>query len=350
MDLWVIFLTGLTVGGIGCLAVQGGLLASVIASREEEDLEEGMHKKHTVFPTLAFLIAKFIVYVILGFALGFFGQALQISETARILMQLFAGIYMLLVAGNLLNLHPIFRYVIIQPPKFLTRIVKNQSKSKDLFAPATLGVFSIFIPCGTTIAMEALAISSGSPFLGAAILGAFVLGTSPLFFLLGYITTVLGDTFKTKFLKVAAILVIYLGLSSINSALIVLNFPITFQSITDAVPVTINLNGSGSNSSNTQSADPNVSFVDGVQVAEIKVFPNGYQPNSIKVRSGVPVKLNLIPTGGYGCTSSFVIPSLGIRKNLLQKTSDSVEFTPSAPGKINWTCSMGMYYGVIEII
>ena len=36
MDLWVIFLTGLTVGGLTCLAVQGGLLASVITSREEE--------------------------------------------------------------------------------------------------------------------------------------------------------------------------------------------------------------------------------------------------------------------------------------------------------------------------
>lgn len=36
MNLWVIFLTGLTVGGLTCLAVQGGLLASVIAAKESE--------------------------------------------------------------------------------------------------------------------------------------------------------------------------------------------------------------------------------------------------------------------------------------------------------------------------
>ena len=30
MDFWVIFLTGLTTGGLTCLAVQGGLLATAI--------------------------------------------------------------------------------------------------------------------------------------------------------------------------------------------------------------------------------------------------------------------------------------------------------------------------------
>ena len=40
MNLWVIFLTGLTIGGLTCLAVQGGLLASVIAAREGEEVEK----------------------------------------------------------------------------------------------------------------------------------------------------------------------------------------------------------------------------------------------------------------------------------------------------------------------
>ena len=36
MNLWTVFLTGLFTGGLTCLAVQGGLLASTIAQREEE--------------------------------------------------------------------------------------------------------------------------------------------------------------------------------------------------------------------------------------------------------------------------------------------------------------------------
>ena len=86
---------------------------------------------------------------------------------------------MIVIALDLLQIHPIFRYAVIQPPRFLLKKVKNQSKSKTLFAPALLGAFTIFIPCGTTLAMEALAISSANAFTGATIMAAFVLGTTP---------------------------------------------------------------------------------------------------------------------------------------------------------------------------
>ena len=39
MNLWLIFLTGLTTGGLSCLAVQGGFLASIIANQKEKELE-----------------------------------------------------------------------------------------------------------------------------------------------------------------------------------------------------------------------------------------------------------------------------------------------------------------------
>ena len=145
MNLWVIFLSGFTVGGLTCLAVQGGLLASVIAAREEDATSN--IKKHALYGTAVFLGFKFLSYTILGFILGAFGGALNISGGVQSFMQLFAGIYMIVVALNLLNIHPIFRYAIIQPPRFLTRLVKNQSKSKDIFAPALLGAMTIFIPC-----------------------------------------------------------------------------------------------------------------------------------------------------------------------------------------------------------
>src|SRR6185295_2349368 len=109
-------------------------------------------RRDTIFPTLAFLVAKLFAYTIFGFFLGAFGSAMGISQSTQIIMQFIAGVYMILIALNLLNVHPIFRYAVIQPPKFLTRKVRNQSKSKDLFAPAFLGAMTIFIPCGTTLA------------------------------------------------------------------------------------------------------------------------------------------------------------------------------------------------------
>lgn len=343
MDLGLIFLTGLTVGGTTCLAVQGGLLASVIASREKEDIKGGDFKKHSLWPTLVFLICKLAAYTVLGFILGAFGGAIALTDSLRTLMQLIAGGYMIAVALNLLNVHPIFRHVVIQPPKFLVRKVWTQSKSKDLFAPAFLGLMTIFVPCGTTIAMEALAISSGQALVGASIMAVFVLGSAPLFLGLGYLTTKLGDQFKVRFFKIAGVLVLYLGITSFNSALALANSPVTLQTIIDNSPISIDLSGSEESASS-------VAVKGGIQTVNIVVYPTGYSPNYIQVRSGIPVKLNLSTGGGFGCTSTFVIPQLNVRKNLLKEKNPTVEFTPAQPGKIRWTCSMGMYWGTIDVI
>ena len=339
MDLWIVFVTGLTIGGLTCLAVQGGLLASVITASEEEEIQKGINKKSTTFPTLSFLITKLIAYTILGFVLGAFGGAIGINQTVQIIMQFAAGAYMVAVALNLLNVHPIFRYVIIQPPKFLTRRIRNQSKSKDVFAPALLGALTIFIPCGTTLAMEALAIGSGNAFSGAAILFVFVLGTMPLFFGIGWITSILGDNFREKFLRVAAIAILYLGLSSVNGSLTAAGSPLTMQSVTEDVLIAFG----GNNSARNQD-------VDITQNPEIIVTSSGYSPNYIRVRKGSEVTIKLVGKDAYSCASAFRIPSLGISKNLQPNDTQLITFVPEKTGRIPFTCSMGMYTGIIEVI
>lgn len=335
MNLWVIFITGLTVGGLTCLAVQGGLLASVIASREKLNKDAA---PSTIFPTISFLAAKLIVYTILGFMLGGFGEIIGINQNIQIAMQLFAGLYMIAVALNLLEIHPIFRYIIIQPPKFLTRLVKNQSRSKDIFAPGILGIFTIFIPCGTTLAMEALAISSGSAFMGALIMTTFILGTTPLFFGVGFLTSILGENFKTRFLKIAAVMVIYLGIMSVNGALIASGFPLNSKNLA------IYFNSLGQKTS-SNNKNTNVA-----QMHEIYVYPNGYSPNHIQVKQNAPVSITLVGKDAYSCASAFRIPSLGISKNLGPNEKYTFTFTPTQKGQIIFTCSMGMYSGVIEVL
>ena len=44
-DLVVPFITGLTTGGLSCLAVQGGLLASSIASTAEKEIQQELAAK-----------------------------------------------------------------------------------------------------------------------------------------------------------------------------------------------------------------------------------------------------------------------------------------------------------------
>lgn len=335
INLWTIFLTGLLTGGLTCLAVQGGLLAATIAQREEEKLKDKTKQSGNTVPILAFLGAKLIAYTILGFLLGWLGSLFQLSIMAQVIMQLAVVIFMVGTALNLLNVHPIFRYFIIQPPKSLTRLVRNQSKSKSLFAPALLGAFTVFIPCGITQAMMALAIGSGSPFLGAAILFAFVLGTSPLFFILGYFATRLGETMHKRFMKVAAIALILLAVFNLNNVLALSGNSWTIGSVFNQSPKTEN---------NTSNAAPQQNVVIDIEEA-------GYSPNVVTVKAGTNVSFRIKNDGVYTCASAFTIPAFNYQKVVQAGSTETVALQmPNKPTQIPFMCSMGMYRGVINVI
>ncbi len=343
-NLLVIFSTGLFTGALTCLAVQGGLLATTIAQREEERLKEKTKKSNNALPILAFLAAKLAAYTVLGLLLGWFGSLFELSLTVKLIMQFAVGFFMVGTALSILNVHPIFRYFIIQPPKFLTRLVRNQSKSNDIFAPALLGLFTVFIPCGTTQAIMALAIASGSPLLGAAIMFAFILGTSPIFFILGYFATRLGDTWHKKFMKLAAYAIILLALFNINNAIALTGSQYTFGNMAKGALCAV------AYCDDHGGATTNIQAVNTVSDQTITIGSYGYTPNNFAVKAGSSVTVHLINSGGKGCTQAFTIPRLGIQKIVPLGTSDTISFTaPSQPGQLAFMCSMGMYRGIINV-
>lgn len=341
-NLWAIFLTGLFVGGLTCMAVQGGLLAATIAQREENRLKEKV-RSGSVLPILGFLGAKLGAYTVLGFLLGGIGSAFQLSVTAQTVLQFAVVIFMVGTALNILNVHPIFRYFVIQPPKFLTRLVRKQSKSDDIFAPAILGAFTVFIPCGTTQAMMALAIAAGKPLAGAAIMFAFILGTSPIFFVLGYMATKLGDKLHKQFMRFAAFAIILLAIFNLNNAIALTGSNFTLNNLFAGIRCTVTSCGSSS----AQAATTQVATND----ATVDITATGYNPNNLTIKAGSMVKLHLTNTGGQGCTQAFTIPSLGIQKVVPLGSSDTIAFNaPSQAGDLPFMCSMGMYRGVMHVI
>lgn len=329
MNYWIIFLTGLTTGGLSCLAVQGGLLAATLATTSESK-----DKLHDAIPTLLFLISKLLAYTLLGALLGYFGSIFQLTTTMRIWFQVIAAVLMLGLAGSMLELHPIFRYFVIQPPKWVGKLLRGQSKSPSVFAPAILGVFTVLIPCGVTQAMEVLAVSTGNPISGAAVMFAFVLGTSPLFLVIGWLTTKLSESFRVKFFKAAALLIVFIAFSSFNSALVLAGSKYSFDHwawafkqtfLTSAAPLADN-------------------------AVTINVTNNGYFPRNFSVKVNQPVNLTLVTQGTYSCASVFTIPSLNITKVLQPSDTAQVTFTPTKTGLISFACGMGMYTGTINVI
>ena len=340
INLITIFTTGLLVGGLSCLAVQGGLLAATLSQTEEERIKkhELRVKNGNALPILSFLIAKLAAYTLLGFLLGWLGSLVHLSLQASVILQLAVVVFMLGTALNLLNAHPVFRYFAIQPPRFLTKLVRRHSKSSGVFAPALLGAFTVFIPCGTTQAMMALAVTSGNPLMGALIMFVFILGTSPLFFALGFLTMKLGDVLHQHFMRVAAFAIILLALFNLEGAITLTGSQYTLRNALKAGYCLVSY------------CEP-ITIVTPVSEQNITITANGYLPNYFAVKAGSKVRLHLTNQGAFNCAQAFTIPALNIQKIIQSGKSGDVVFTaPAKPGRITFTCSMGMYPGTIEVL
>jgi sulfite exporter TauE/SafE/plastocyanin len=358
MNLFLIFLTGLTTGGLACLAVQGGLLASVISNQKEAEehtkntsshrkIEETKPNTSNWQPVTVFLVAKLIIHTLLGALLGLLGSAIALNLETRLFFQFVAAAFMFATAMNLLNVHPIFRYVVLQPPKFIQRLIHNTSKSTALFAPAFLGLMTVLIPCGVTQAMELVAINSGSPLLGASIMFAFVLGTSPIFALVGLATAKFSDLWNQRFLQFTAIVLIFMSLFSINGILTVIDFPITGQKIWQGI-VSIGEPPSWYGKAGTLSVLATQER--GVQKIVINVNNRGYNPTKFAVKAGIPVELTLKTDKVYSCATSFTFKKFNIFEQLQPTDSKTVTFTPTEKGVFTYACSMGMYQGQMEVL
>lgn len=316
-NIWLAFITGLTTGGISCFAVQGGLLASALT-------EENKKKS-----TLIFLGAKLVAYTLLGFLLGFLGSSLNISPKIQGIFQIIIGIFMIATAGRLLNIHPIFRYFVIQPPKFILRLMRNQAQAKSIFTPALLGILTVLIPCGVTQAMMLYAIGTSSPLWGAGILFAFVLGTSPVFFAIGIASS---ELFKKKaFNYIAAAFIFVIGIISVNSGQILRGSVHTLQNYYSVIVGVKQISKIGN-------------------VVNIEITNRGYKSDVNTLKLGVPVKLILKTSNVTSCARAFTIPDLNYFKILPATGTETVEFTPNKLGNMTYTCSMGMYSGSFNVI
>lgn len=323
------------------MAVQGGLLAATIAQHQQNRLQNQSLRINHLFPILAFLVSKLVAYTLLCFLLGYLGSFFQLSVTAKVIMYLAVSIFMITTALNILEIHPFFRYFAIQPPRFLLRLLKNQTKSKDVIAPALVGAFTVFIPCGTTQAMMALALASSNPFTAAAIMFFFTLGTSPLFVIFGILTNKLSSLFEHSFMKAAAVIVILLAIFNINSAISLSGNKFTLKYFLSDINCTVFSN----------CLSPALTLSQPVNEATIYFSSTGYSPQTLTVNRNSKIKLNLVNAKGEGCIQAFTIPTLNVQKVVRTGTTESLVFnSPDTPQDLKFTCSMGMYEGIIHVV
>lgn len=347
--LSVAFITGLTTGGLSCLAIQGGLLASSLAHQIEQDYvgqtaghRRGKKEKHiqsprssSAVPILLFLLAKLVAYTLLGVLLGWAGSFLTLSPVTRAVLMIVIGVFMVGNALRMFNVHPIFRYFSVEPPKFITRYVRRTAKGTDTFTPLFLGALTVLIPCGVTQAMMAAALATGDPLSGGLMMFAFTLGTIPVFFVAAFLATELGARTEKFFMRFVAVAVLILGLVTLDSGLNLMGSPLSFQNLSRSI-----LPSGNTESASVVPSDDNS--------ATLFVENDGYFPQTLSLNANAPITLNLVTNGTYSCARDFVIPALGFYQLLPDTGTVQVDIPAQPSGtRMFFTCSMGMYTGMI---
>lgn len=312
---------------IHCVGMCGGIMISQSLSFAKESKS----KLDSMTPSILYNVGRVISYTLLGGIIGGIGSIFSLSITTKAFIQIFAGIFMVIMGLNLSGFK-FFRRFSIKTPNFL-------SKYKRKFnSPFIIGILNGFMPCGPLQTMQLFALGTGSALKGALSMFIFALGTVPLMLTFGAISGFLSKGYTKKLLKLCGVLIIALGVIMGNRGLALSG---------------INLNPfgfmmKGSFASNSSTASSKAVIEDGVQIINMTANNNGYSPNAFYVQKGVPVKWVINGDSLNYCNNSIVANSLNIQQKL-KSGENIIEFTPGDKD-INFSCWMGMIRGVIKVV
>lgn len=328
MGYGILFVIGL-ITSIHCVAMCGGInLSQSVSYRFSE--QERRSRLAKLKPSVLYNAGRVISYTVLGGVVGALGSVVSFSGTAKGIVSIAAGLFMLLMGLNMLNIFPWLRRFMPHMPKAFARRFHSGGKH----GPFYVGLFNGLMPCGPLQAMQIYALGTGSPVKGALSMLIFSLGTVPLMFGFGAISSFLSSRFTHKMMKVSAALVMILGIVMLNRGFVLSGFnPVGAFAVKAA--------GASSGSVATVKG--------GAQVVTTQLESNGYTP--ITVQKGIPVKWTIEADASTinGCNGTVTIPKYNISKTL-QPGGNEIDFTPQSTGVISYTCSMGMISSTISVV
>lgn len=332
MGYGMLFVIGL-ITSVHCVAMCGGINLSQCIPKTGEEGNQGRFA--ALRPTFLYNLGRVISYTAVGFLVGGLGAAVTFSNTLQGVLKLIAGIFMVIMGINMLGIFPWLRRLNPRMPKFIA--VKIDQKKSKSNSPLIVGLLNGLMPCGPLQAMQIYALSTGNPFSGALSMFLFSLGTVPLMFSLGALSTVLGKRFTSRVMTAGAVLVVVLGLSMFSQGISLSGFQAE-----NFIP------GFVSNGAQNEEGASEIKIEDGVQVIN-STLASGRYPN-IHVQAGIPVKWVIdAPQGTInGCNNRMLIREYGIEYSF-HTGENIVEFTPEKTGKIPYSCWMGMIRGSIYV-
>ena len=134
-------------------------------------------------------------------------------------------------------------------------------------------------------------------------------------------------------MRFVAAVVLVLGLLSVDSGLTLMGSPFSVTNMMEAA---------------RSEPQPAVVPVSSDGMILLNALNNGYSPRQLRAPANRALTLNVVTEGVYSCSRAFVIPSLGVETLLPASGVVPIAIPPQPPGTVmQFTCSMGMYTGVI---
>ncbi|HOP74335.1 MAG TPA: sulfite exporter TauE/SafE family protein [Bacillota bacterium] len=321
----MLFLAGLLTS-VHCIAMCGGINISQCIQGGERFLQ--MQPAFSKFrPSLLYNAGRVISYTLIGGAAGALGSVVSFSGSAKGMVAVLAGFLMMIIGINMLGIFPwLKRFNVPMPRLFGNKLFSNGGR----YGPFVVGLLNGLMPCGPLQTMQLYALGTGSFRAGALSMFLFSLGTVPLMFGFGAISSLLSQKLTRPMLRAGAVLVIVLGLVMVSRGL-------SLSGVSVAPPGPV---GSKAAVAVLQG---------GVQEVTTTLTSGRYTP--IIVQKGIPVRWTIKATAEdlNGCNNPIIIPKYGMEKRLVPG-DNFIEFTPQEEGNLTYTCWMGMIRSTIKVV
>ncbi|MFJ7725385.1 sulfite exporter TauE/SafE family protein [Neobacillus sp. NPDC097160] len=324
----VLFVVGL-ITSLHCVGMCGGIMLSQTIGKE------GKNKFEAMKPAILYNLGRVTAYTIIGGIVGAIGSVFALSLTNKAAMQIFAGVFMIMMGFNMAGFKA-FRKFQLKIPTFALKLVSKPKPKTPFF----IGMLNGLMPCGPLQTMQLYALGTGSAISGALSMFMFAIGTVPLMLTFGALSSLLSKGYTKKILKFSGILIVVLGLVMSNRGLALAGMNISPASIL----TNIGAFGDSAAASNATKA----TIKDGVQVLNMTANVYGYTPNTLYVQKGMPVKWVVDGEQITGCNNTIVMPDMNVEQKL-QSGKNIIDFTPGNED-IPFSCWMGMKRGVIKVV
>jgi uncharacterized protein len=140
-------------------------------------------------------------------------------------------------------------------------------------------------------------------------------------------------------MRFVAVVLLILGLVSVNNGLRLVGSPLSAQNQTRAIFAP---QASGQDSPASQKS------VIPSNKLDLTASNKGYSPQRLYAKAGEPILINIATQNTTSCARDFVIPAIGLEVLLPESGNMPVSVTAQAKGTImHFSCSMGMYTGEI---